>query len=166
MSLRKASVLVVDDDVRMLRMMQHILELEGFQVLTASDGEAALSMMDRESPCLVLLDIKMPGMDGYTICRRIREFSQIPIIMVTAMARDEERIQGLDAGADDYITKPFAANELMARVRAVLRRAGVLNEHSKPVFHASDLVIDFSRNRVFLGSKEMNLTSTEYRLLS
>jgi len=166
MSSRKASVLVVDDDVRILRMMQRTLELEGYRVLTASNGEAALNVMDRETPCLVLLDIKMPDMDGYTICRRIREFSQIPVIMVTAMASDEERVQGLDAGADDYITKPFAANELMARVRAVLRRAGGWNAHSKPVFNASDLVIDFTRNRVFLGSKEINLTSTEYRLLS
>lgn len=166
MTSNKSSVLVVDDDVRMVRMMKRTLELEGYRVLTASDGEAALDMLDREASCLVLLDIKMPDMDGYTICRRIREFSQIPVIMVTAMASDEERVQGLDAGADDYITKPFATNELMARVRAALRRAGVWNGHSKPVFHASDLVIDFARNRVFLGSKEMNLTSTEYRLLS
>ena len=166
MSLGKATILTVDDDVRMLRMMKRTLELEGYRVLTASNGEVTLDVMDRETPCLVLLDIKMPGLDGHTICRRIREFSQVPVIMVTTMARDEERVQGLDAGADDYITKPFAANELMARVRAVLRRAGVRDEHSKTVFNAGDLVIDFARNRVFLGSKEMSLTSTEYRLLS
>ena len=166
MLLGKTTILAVDDDVRMLRMMKRTLELEGYRVLTASDGEAALDMLDRKAPCLVMLDVKMPDMDGYTVCRRIREFSQVPIIMVTALADDKDRVQGLDAGADDYITKPFAANELTARVRAVLRRAGVQDEHSKPVFHASDLVIDFARNRVFLGSKEMNLTSTEYRLLS
>ena len=162
----KATILAVDDDVRTLRMMKRTLELDGYRALTASDGETAIDVMDREIPCLVLLDIKMPGMDGYTICRRIREFSNVPIIMVTALADDKDRVQGLDAGADDYITKPFAASELTARVRAVLRRAGVRDEHSKPVFHANDLVIDFARNRVFLDHKEMNLTSTEYRLLS
>lgn len=166
MTSKKQSVLVVDDDIRILRMMKRTLELEGYRVLTASDGEAALDMMDRETPCLVLLDIKMPGMDGYSVCHRIREFSHIPIIMVTAIADDKDKVQGLYAGADDYITKPFAASELIARVRAILRRVGVWDEHSKPVFHANDLVIDFTRNRVFLGKKEMNLTSTEYRLLS
>lgn len=98
---KKASVLVVDDDVRILCMMKRTLELEGYRVLTASDGEAALDVVDRETPCLVLLDIKMPGMDGYAVCCRIREFSQVPVIMVTAMVSDEERVQGLDTGADD-----------------------------------------------------------------
>ena len=166
MSSRKVSVLVVDDDVRMLRMMQHILELEGYRVLTASNGESTLDIFDEETPDLVLLDIMMPIMDGYTVCQRIREFSQIPIIMVTAKGSDEEKVRGLDAGADDYIAKPFSSRELVARVRAVLRRTKLWDEHPEPAFCSEDLVIDFARHMVTLGEREVNLTPTEYRVLS
>ena len=163
---RKALVLVVDDDARMLRMMARILELEGYRVLTASDGEAALEVFDGETPDLVLLDIMMPGMDGYAVCRRISEFSQTPIIMVTAKDSDDEKVQGLDAGADDYVSKPFSSNELAARVRAVLRRTRLWDERPEPALHSRDLTIDFSRHRVTLGGDEVDLTATEYRLLS
>jgi len=163
---RKTSLLVVDDDVRILRMMQRMLELEGYRVLTASSGEAALDIFDEETPDLVLLDIMMPNMDGYTVCRRIREFSQTPIIMVTGKDNDEEKVQGLDAGADDYVTKPFSAKELGARVRAVLRRTKLWDERPEPAFHSDDLVVDFARHRVTLSGQEVNLTATEYRLLS
>jgi len=163
---KKASVLVVDDDARVLRMMQRMLELEGYRALTASSGEAALSIFDEQTPDLLLLDIMMPSMDGYTVCRHIREFSQIPIIMVTAKDNDEEKVQGLDAGADDYVTKPFSARELGARVRAVLRRTKLWDERPEPAFHSDNLVVDFARYRVTLGGQEVNLTATEYRLLS
>ena len=163
---KKASVLVVDDDVHIVRMTGRILELEGYRVLTASNGETALDKFDEESPDLVLLDIMMPGMDGYTVCQRIREFSQIPIIMVTAKGNDEEKVQGLDAGADDYVTKPFSSKELVARVRAVLRRATLWDERPEPAFEFGELVVDFASHRVTLGSQEVNLTSTEYRVLS
>ncbi len=163
---RKVSVLVVDDDIRILRMLQRMLELEGYRVLTASNGEAALDVFDEETPDVVLLDIMMPDMDGYTVCRRIREFSQVPIIMVTAKGNDEEKVQGLDAGADDYVTKPFSSNELVARVKAVLRRTKLWDERPEPVFYSRDLVIDFARHKVTLGSQEVNLTAIEYRLLS
>ncbi len=163
---RKASVLVVDDDVRILRMMQRILELEGYRALKASNGEATLNVFDEETPDLVLLDIVMPDMDGYTVCQRIREFSQVPIIMVTAKDKDEEKIRGLNAGADDYITKPFSSQELLARVRTVLRRTTLWDEHPEPAFCSYDLVIDFARHRVTLSGHEVNLTATEYRLLS
>jgi len=166
MPLTKVSTLIVDDDIRMLRMMQRILELEGYRVRTASDGKAALDAFDEEDPDLVLLDIMMPDIDGYAICQNIREFSQVPIIMVTAKDNNEEKVEGLDTGADDYITKPFAANELMARVRAVLRRTKLWDERPEPVFHSGDLVIDFARHRVTLGNQELNLTATEYRILS
>jgi len=166
MPLGKTSLLVVDDDVRILRMMQRILELEGYRVLTASSGEAALDIFDEKTPDLVLLDIMMPNMDGYTVCRRIREFSQTPIIMVTGKDNDEEKVQGLDAGTDDYVTKPFSAKELGARVRAVLRRTKLWDEHPEPAFHSDDLVVDFARHRVTLSGQEVNLTATEYRLLS
>lgn len=163
---RKVSVLVVDDDVRILRMMRRILELEGYQTFIASNGEAALSALDEQSPDLMLLDIMMPDMDGYDVCRRIREFSQLPIIMVTAKGNDEEKIEGLDAGADDYVTKPFSSTELAARVRAVLRRTKFRDDNSEPTFLSNDLVIDFAHHRVTLHNEEVNLTATEYRLLS
>jgi len=163
---RKASILVVDDDVRMLRMMQRILELEGYRVLTTSSGKAALDVFDEETPDLVLLDIMMPIIDGYTLCQRIQEFSRIPIIMVTARSKDEEKVWGLDAGADDYVTKPFSAKELAARVRAALRRAALCDAHPEPAFHSHDLKIDFVRHMVILNGQELNLTATEYKLLS
>lgn len=166
MPLRKVSVLVVDDDTHILRMLQRMLELEGYQVLTASSGVAALDIFDEKTPELVLLDIMLPDIDGYTVCRNIHEFSQIPIIMITAKDSDEEKVQGLDAGADDYVTKPFSANELVARVRAVLRRTRLWDEHPEPAFSFQDLVIDFVRHRVTAGSQEVNLTATEYRLLA
>ncbi len=163
---REASVLVVDDDVHILRMIQRILKLECYRVLTASDGESALNMFDDETPDLVLLDIILPGMDGYAVCQRIREFSEIPIIMITARDNDEEKVKGLNAGADDYVIKPFSARELAARVRAVLRRTKLWNEKPEPAFHSHGLVIDFSQHRATLNGQEINLTATEYRLLS
>lgn len=166
MPARKVSVLVVDDDVRILRMMQRILELEGYRVLNATGGEAALNVFDEETPDLVLLDIMLPDIDGYTVCRRVREFSQVPIIMVTAKDNVEEKVEGLDAGADDYVAKPFSSGELVARVRAVLRRTKLWDEHTGPALYSSDLVIDFARHKVTLGGQEVNLTATEYRLLS
>jgi len=163
---KKATLLVVDDDIRMLRMIKRILELEGYRVRTADDGQTALEVFDDGDPDMVLLDIMMPGMDGYALCQNIREFSEIPIIMVTAKVSDREKIEGLDAGADDYVTKPFSANELAARVRAVLRRTKLWEERPKPTFHAGELEIDFARRRVMLGDREVSLTATEYRILS
>ncbi len=163
---RKVSVLVVDDDVHILRMMQRILELEGYLVLRASNGEDALDILDKETPDLVLLDIMLPGMDGYSVCRYIREFSQVPIIMVTVKSNDEEKVQGLDAGADDYVSKPFSSNELLARVRAVLRRTNLWAVPLEPSLCCYDLVVDFVRHRVSRGSQEVNLSATEYKLLS
>jgi len=165
MSSRRVSVLVVDDDVRMSRMIQRILELEGYKVTTAGNGEAAFDIFIEESPDLVLLDIMMPDMDGYTVCRRLREFSQTPIIMVTARSNDEEKVEGLDAGGDDYVSKPFSASELAARVRAVLRRTKLWDERPEPAFHFTDMIIDFAHHRVTRGDCEIKLTATEYRLL-
>jgi len=163
---KKELVMVVDDDTRMLRMIQRVLELEEYRVVTASNGEAALDLIVLTAPDLVLLDIMMPGMDGYTVCRRIREFSQIPIIMVTAKESDEEIVEGLDAGADDYVVKPFSSSQLEARVRAVLRRSKLWDERYEPGFCSGDLEIDFARHRVTLGGQEIILTATEHRLLS
>ncbi len=115
-------VLVVEDDVRTLRLERFVLEEEGYSVVEANSGEDALETLKRENPSLILLDIGLPGIDGFTTCQRIRESSRIPIIIVTAEDRDEDKVRGLEMGADDYVTKPFAVAELAARVKAVLRR--------------------------------------------
>ena len=163
---QKTAVMVVDDDIRILRMMRRMLELEGYRVITSPDGQTALEIMEHDTPDLLLLDIMLPGMEGHTVCRRIREFSQIPIIMVTAKGADEEKVKGLDAGADDYVTKPFSASELAARVRAVLRRASLSDEPPEPIFRYQNLEIDFSSQKATLGGKDVNLTATEYKVLS
>ena len=163
---RKALILVVDDDIRMLRMMKRMLELEGFEAIAANCGEAALKTFEKETPALVLLDIMMPDMDGYIVCRRIREFSQVPIIMVTARGDDKEKVEGLNTGADDYVTKPFSASELAARVRAVLRRVSSQETPQEAVFRYKDMVIDFASRRVLVNDQELKLTSTEYKMLS
>lgn len=166
MSASKANILVVDDEIRTVRMIKHMLELEGYRVITAISGAAAIDVFEEETPDLVLLDIIMPSMDGFEVCRRIREFSQLPIIMVTAKDGEMDKIEGLDAGADDYITKPFTAGELMARVRAALRRTKLWDKRPTPAFQLGDLVVDFTTHRVTVGGEEKHLTATEYRLLS
>lgn len=158
--------MVVDDDVRILRMMRRMLELEDYRVVTAPDGQSAIDMMEQETPDLLLLDLMLPDMEGHTVCRRIREFSQLPIIMVTAKGADEEKVKGLDAGADDYVTKPFSAGELAARVRAVLRRTSASDGPTEQTFRCHDLEIDFFRQKATLKSKNINLTATEYKVLS
>ncbi len=166
MPTRKQSVLVVDDDIRILRMMQRTLELEGYRVFVATDGEVAINMLAEETPALVLLDIMLPGMDGYDVCQRMHEFSRVPIIMVTAKGDEKEKIEGLNIGADDYVTKPFSAGELVARVRAVLRRTSVWDESKEPAFCSGDLVVDPAQHKVTLRGQEIILTATEYKLLA
>src|ERR671928_1743853 len=146
MSNPQSCVLVAEDDARMLRLMQRNLDLAHYQVLTAQDGVSALDYVETQPCDLLLLDIMMPKMDGLEVCRRVREFSSVPIIMVTARNGERDVVLGLDAGADDYLTKPFGAQELLARVRAVLRRSR-LNPADTQVRRASytcgDLTIDF-----------------------
>lgn len=166
MPVGKANILVVDDEMRTLRMIKHMLELEGYQVITAINGATALNAFELEAPDLVLLDILIPSPDGVEVCRRIREYSQVPIIIVTCKDSEMDKIEGLDAGADDYITKPFTAGELTARVRAALRRTRLWDERPAPAFQLDDLEIDFTSHRVTVGGKEKRLTATEYRLLS
>jgi DNA-binding response OmpR family regulator len=161
------TILVVDDEPRYLRLVEVNLETEGYQVQTAMDGQPAIEAAANDPPDLILLDVMMPGMDGFTVCERIREFSSVPIIMVTAKGEERDRVRGLDAGADDYIVKPFSAQELLARVRAVLRRAErhTLDEFHQPIFVHEDLEIDLARALVTVGGEEVKLTATEYRLL-
>ncbi len=164
--MNKARILVVDDEPRYVRAIQFNLEASGYEVFAARDGQTAIELAASEEPDLILLDIRMLGLDGYEVCQHIREFSAVPIIMLTALAEDADKVKGLDTGADDYVTKPFSADELLARVRAVLRRVELSErQDTDPTFQAGDLLIDFARQRVFAHDQEVNLTPTEYRLL-
>jgi DNA-binding response OmpR family regulator len=146
--------------------MEANLVTEGFQVIKATNGQEAVDKVAAQQPDLVLLDIMMPVLDGFGACERIREFSSVPIIMVTARGEENARVRGLDLGADDYIVKPFSATELLARVRAVLRRAkSSSNNFQQAVFHHGNLKIDFARAEVFRNDKIIFLSATEYRLL-
>jgi two-component system KDP operon response regulator KdpE len=159
-------ILVVDDDPRLIRLVREILSAAGYQVITHLDGEEAIGVIAVEQPNLVLLDIVLEGQDGYQICRRVREFSDVPIIMLTARVTEADLLAGFDAGADDYITKPFSSKELLARVRAVLNRA---QKSVAPIsvaeIECGDLSIDLSRRCVKVTGMEVNLTATEYNLL-
>jgi DNA-binding response OmpR family regulator len=166
MNIIKASILVVDDEPRYVRAIQFNLEASGYEVLVARDGRTAIELAASEEPDLIILDIRMPGLDGYEICRQIRQFSGVPIIMLTALAQGDDKVKGLDIGADDYVTKPFSAEEMLARVRAVLRRVkGREKQRSEPVFQAGELLVDFARQRVFTHCREIKLSPIEYQLL-
>jgi DNA-binding response OmpR family regulator len=159
-------ILVVDDEPRYLRLMEANLSTEGFQVIKATNGQEAVDKVATQQPDLVLLDIMMPVLDGFQSCERIREFSSVPIIMVTARGEENARVRGLDLGADDYIVKPFSATELLARVRAVLRRVKTSGgSFQQAVFQHGNLKIDFARAEVFRNEKIVFLSATEYRLL-
>ncbi len=163
----KITILVVDDEPRYLWTIRLNLEARGYIVLEAQDGESALDIVLTEVPDLVLLDVRMPGMDGFEVCRSIRQFSAVPIIMLTAMAQELDKVRGLDSGADDYITKPFSSDELLARVRAVLRRVELSEQDDPcPVFRAGSLQVDFAAKEVTLDDELVHLTPIEYRLLS
>ncbi len=161
------TILVVDDEPRYLRLVEVNLSTEGYRVITAADGQQAIDRTAAEKPDLILLDVMMPVMDGFTACERIREFSAVPIIIITAKGEERDRVRGLDAGADDYIVKPFSAQELLARVRAVLRRAErqQVGDFHQPVFKHHELTIDLPRALVTSAGREISLTATEYRLL-
>ena len=164
----RARVLVVDDQPRLVRLVREVLTAVGYRVLSASDGEAALETLAIEQPDLVLLDIMLPGdMDGYDVCTRVREFSTVPIIMLTAKTREVDMIHGFDVGADDYLTKPFSAKELIARVRAVLRRSKIATQETMVTadLACGDLVVSFARRRITVQGQEVALTPTEFRLL-
>ena len=160
-----ARILIVDDEPRYLRLMEANLITEGFKVIKATNGQEAVDMVASHQPDLVLLDVMMPILDGFGACERIREFSSVPIIIVTARGEENARVRGLDLGADDYIVKPFAANEMLARVRAVLRRVKTSGGTQQAVFSHGALKIDFARAEVFRGDKTVFLSATEYRLL-
>ncbi len=163
------TILVAEDDPRMLRLVQRNLELAGYRVVTARDGRRALEIAETEPCSLLVLDVMMPGLDGLDVCRRVREFSSVPIVIITARNAERDVVLGLDAGADDYLTKPFGAPELLARVRAVLRRSHLdpaTGETRHASYRCGDLEVDFGQHQVSVRGKLVSLTPTEYRILS
>lgn len=164
MPARRPSILVLDGDVRIVAIVRRTLEMEGYRVMTALPEET-FEILDRLAPDLVLLDTMLPGVDGYSLCRRVREFSSVPIMIVTGRSEDRDKVEGFNCGADDYLVKPFSCLELAARVRALLRRVGMPDESGQP-FQSDGLVVDFARRRVILHNKEVRLSPTEYGLLA
>ncbi|MGD8515515.1 MAG: response regulator transcription factor, partial [Anaerolineae bacterium] len=159
-------ILAVDDEPRMIRFVRMNLELEGFQVTEATSGMEALEKVRDELPDLVLLDVMMPEMDGYETLERLREISTVPVIMLTVKGEEEDRIRGLELGADDYVTKPFSPRELASRIRAVLRRAEMPSPIAKTALRIDDyLQIDFRQREVIVDGEPIRLRPTEYRLL-
>jgi two-component system KDP operon response regulator KdpE len=164
--LKDKLILVVDDEPRIVSFMRMNLELEGCRVISASNGREALERARDDMPDIVLLDIMMPGMDGFEVLRRLREWSTVPVIVLTAKDDEDDRIRGLELGADDYIGKPFSHRELVSRIRAVLRRHLIQPPIQQSQLRIDDhLTIDFGKREVLVDGKPVSLRPTEYRLL-
>lgn len=160
-------ILVVDDEPRMIRFIRMNLELEGYQVIEARNGLEALEQARQHLPDLIVMDVMMPEMDGFETLRLLREISTVPIILLTVRSDEEDRIRGLELGADDYITKPFSPRELNSRVNAVLRRAEWPSIQPRTILRIDDkLAVDFNRHQVLVNGERVDLRPTEYRLLS
>ncbi len=173
MPAKKSTILVADDDPQLLRLMSRNLQFEGYSVLPASDGKQALDLFEQHQPDLLLLDVMMPKMDGFAVCARVREFSAVPVIIITARGQDQDKVRGLDLGADDYLTKPFNVDELLARVRAVLRRAHFSTHELSSTLPITTmnttigaLAIEYAQHLVTMHGQEITLTPIEYRILS
>ncbi len=156
-------VLVVDDDVKTVELVKLYLNRDGYRVLTAYNGNDALQMARESHPDLIVLDLMLPGMNGLDVCRTLRKESEVPIIMLTAMTTDEDRLAGLNIGADDYVTKPFSPRELAARVRAVLRR--LPGERGPEKIEHGALTVNFLKHEAHLEGKSLNLTPIEFKVL-
>lgn len=167
MSAGKHLILVVDDEAPIVRLVKAKLRLDGYEVLTAARGDEALQILQTQTPDLVVLDVMMPDMDGFETLRRIRQHSQIPVVMLTARGSDADKLQGLQSGADDYITKPFNPDELEARIAAVLRRsAGLKSTGTETVLRYPGLEIDLERKTVRVQGEEVRLSRREWELLT
>jgi DNA-binding response OmpR family regulator len=156
-------VLVVVDDAKTVELVKLYLNRDGYRVITAGDGNEALRLARENSPDLIVLDLMLPGISGLEICRILRDESDVPIIILTALTTDDDRLKGLDLGADDYVTKPFSPRELAARVRAVLRR--LPGERGPEKIQHGGLIVDFLKHEAFLEGKPLNLTPIEFKLL-
>ncbi|HEX6798309.1 MAG TPA: response regulator transcription factor [Ktedonobacterales bacterium] len=174
MPAKKTTIVVADDDPQLLRLVTRNLEFEGYEPIPASEGQQALEEIERRQPDLALLDVMMPRLDGFAVCARVREFSSVPIIILTARGQDQDKIHGFDVGADDYLTKPFNVDELLARVRAVLRRSQAVGNGGREgavsgagaTLDLGPLHLDFVQHLALLDGEELALTPIEYRLLA
>ena len=158
-------VLVVDDEPQIRRALRLVLRANGYQVAEVAGGEAALDALVSEPFDLMILDLILPDVDGVEVCRRVREWSRLPVVVLSALGDEEVKVRALDQGADDYVTKPFSAPELLARMRSALRRASVDTAPSEPVIRADEVEIDLARRLVTRAGREVHLTPTEYDLL-
>ncbi|MEI6309332.1 MAG: response regulator transcription factor [bacterium] len=164
--MEKLKVLVVEDERKILELLRLYLQKEGYEAYTATDGEMALSLFAQIKPDLVILDLMLPRVDGLEVCRRLRQSSQVPLIMVTAKDEEVDKIIGLGLGADDYLTKPFSPRELMARVKALLRRSRLWSATPEEEIETGPLRMSVARREVFIGEKPVNLTALEFDLLA
>ena len=165
--MRPAKILVVDDEPHLVKLVRSNLEAQHFKVITAMDGVSGLAMVEKEGPDLVILDIMMPGVDGFDVLQKVREFSSVPVIMLTAKDQDVDVVKGLQLGADDYVKKPFSVHELLARVEADLRRAAPGDDvQTRPPFVVDDFTMDFQQRKVTVRGKEVRVGPTEFKLLS
>ncbi|UOQ84080.1 response regulator transcription factor [Gracilibacillus salinarum] len=158
-------ILIVDDEEQMIMLLSSYLEQKGFEIHTASDGKEVLKVWEQDAFDLILLDIMMPGLDGFSVCERIREVSNVPIMMITAKSEELNRVHGLNIGADDYIVKPFSPKELVARVEALLRRSNNYRQQQMSM-KKGELVVDINGHKVSVASQPVNLTRKEFRLLT
>jgi len=161
----KKTVLIVEDDRNTASLVATYLEKEGFETIRAHDGRQALEMARRHSPALIILDIMLPEIDGWEVCRRIRKHSDVPVLMLTAREDEIDRVMGLSIGADDYVVKPFSPRELVERVKAILRRTAPAGHARVKVLSHRNLTLDNEKHKVTLGGKPVSLTSLEYKLL-
>jgi two-component system KDP operon response regulator KdpE len=157
----KPVVLVVDDEPQILRVMRASLPPRGYEVITASSGEEALDQIQKQMPDLVILDLALPQMSGLEVCRRVRKLAAVPIIVLSAKGSESDKVAALDLGADDYVTKPFGMDELLARVRAVLRRLSTAESETQ-VLAVGDVIVDIAERRVVVAGKEVKLTPKEF----
>jgi DNA-binding response OmpR family regulator len=163
---REKRLLIIDDDQRLLDALVLYFDKQGYRVFTASEGDEGLRQLYRVHPDLVILDIMLPRIDGWEVCERIRQMTNVPIIMLTARDQEADRVRGLEMGADDYVAKPFSLRELAARVEAVLRRSQAVQEQGDEVLYGDDyLVVDAGRMEVHCAGQPVNLTATERRVL-
>ena len=158
------TIMVVDDDAKTVELVKLYLERDGHRVLTAYDGEEALRVFHDNHPSLVVLDVMLPGINGVEICRKLRSESDVPIVMLTARTRDEDKLTGLDTGADDYVTKPFSPGELAARVRAIFRR--LPTERGPAEIRYGDFYMNLPKREVSLNNKQLTLTAVEFKILA